>query len=482
MIKWLFLIFVPLTFARTKPQTFELDGLPIQMEWFDVDGDGYSDLVALMLLTKTEGQMDTYFDGGSLRGFYHDETVKEKYLITLLNRNGAWEEGARIDLKRETVLGFSLRRETTVELLLWRRDALVRHAWQDGAWDPKQRYQTPGILATQSASMKEFPFWQQTRNGGFWLVPDLDGIHQVSEHGASQFIAYPELAFSDNRSGQSHRIQLAMPAFFSLDREAGPEMVFQGEDRAMGWHLGESTPAFSGLAEGHLVDVNGDGMADLVRSEEVGDIDKIKDLPKITSRVQTFLAREPLVFPLEPDHEQILPGMILTNGDSDIQLAEPFLDMNGDGRADMLGMAIKLSIFKMVKAAATGRLKIKFLLSLNLQKDDGSFRTLAGGPFEMIWKLNIRRLKMPEFAQLVSDFDGDGWIDIMVEKDSKVEITPVVSEGIRHDRKTTHKLPKQLREPDQVFGKDLNNDGSAEIVMIKLIGGKTRIGVLEVGK
>jgi len=59
-----------------------LQGLPIQMEWVDLDEDGDLDLVALMLESETQAFVDTYLDGGSLRGTYAEETTKKKTLIT----------------------------------------------------------------------------------------------------------------------------------------------------------------------------------------------------------------------------------------------------------------------------------------------------------------------------------------------------------------------------------------------------------------
>ncbi|MDJ0838051.1 MAG: hypothetical protein QNK37_16165 [Acidobacteriota bacterium] len=465
-----------------------LDGLPLQMAWGDIDGNGHKDLVALMILTQTEGQVTTYFEGETLRGMYRDETVVEKYLVTVLNNGDKWEATWRLKLGRENIPGFALQEAPDAQLLLWRGNALVRHKWENGQWDPKQRFKTPGLLATTGVSMKDFSFWHRTAAGDYWFVPDLDGMHFIHAggEGMPQFVEYPELAVDGNTTrGNSweregdHQVRLNMPQFLSVDRDKGAEMVFQGNERAMGWRLGETQPTFDGVAKGTLVDLNGDGMADLIQAEEEGEVDKLRDLPKMKTRIRTFLATSPLNFPAQPNHEQVVPGMVLTENDSDIELAEPFLDINSDGRADLVGIAVKLTMFRVIRAVATGRLRIKFLMHLTLQEDDGSFRTLAGGPFEMTWKLNIRRLKMPHLAQLAADFDGDGWMDIMLEKGNRLEVTPVTRNGLQNTRLWKQKIPNKLRDPDQVFGRDLNGDKKAEFIFLKTGGGKTTIAALE---
>jgi len=461
-----------------------LEGLPRQLAWADVDGDGNRDLVALMMKVQTEGQVTTYYEDGTLHGVYEDETVTEKVLVTRLYRRHGWVEVAPIELGRDAVLGFEVvEDETNGGLLLWRERALVRYNLRDDGWAPVQRIETPGFLARGGVSMESFPFWQIRDDRAYWLVPDLDGLHMVPGHrpSATVFVPYPDLAIESDEDDQgAHTLTLDVPALIPLDRDPIPELVFQGSDRAMGWRIGEPEPAFSGLAEGILIDLDGDGMADLIRAEEEGEVERLRDLKKMRTRIQTHIARAPLDFPDRPSHEQVVPGIVLTENETDIELAEPFLDINGDGRADLVGIALKLTVFKLIKAAATGRLRVKFLMHLTVQKPDGTFETLAGGPFEMVWQLNIRRLELPALAQLTADFDGDGWVDILMEKGKRYEITKVTAAGIGAAPAWKGKLPRSVRDPDQIYGRDLDGDGRAELIAIVLTGRETRIAVLEV--
>ncbi len=469
-----------------------LDGLPLQVEWFDVDGNGLEDMVALMLLTQTDGQIETFFDDGKLRGIYKDQTIKEKYLTTWLQAEGQFKEANRIPLGRKTILGFALEQNKPARLMLWQGESLVFHQWTENQWRAGRALGTPGLLAGEAGHLGQFPFWQVTNRGSYWLVPDLDGLHVIfpADTEKNSFLPYPDFALENNNNGghrdnsarHRHRIELAMPTLVDLDGDGVGEITFQGERQGIGWRLGEKEPAFRGEAIGQLMDMNGDGLADLVRAEEEGDVEKLRDLPKVTSRIKIYLAGEPFIFSSQPDREQVVPGYLLDAGDTEIAMPNPFEDINSDGRPDAVGFAFKLSFFQIARVATTGRMTMKFLMSLSRQMEDGRFEPLAGGPFEMTWKINLRRLRMPSFAQMTADFDGDGWIDILLEKKSKLHITPVNQAGFQRQKKWVFKIPSALRDPAQVFGRDVNGDGKAEFILMKVKGHATLLAALEHAK
>lgn len=464
-------------------QNIKLEGLPLQLDWVDVNGDGRVDLVALMLKTTTDGNMTTWYEDNALRGLYQDETQKEKILVTVLNNPDGWQERHVLNFGVEPVLGFSAR-GVTGDLYLWRDRALFQYRWENGGWDPKKKVDVPGILGAGGGSMKAFPFLQYgAQQEPWWIVPDIDGLHMVPLNDAinTVHVPYPEDLLDSETDDGVHRLELTVPSFWPVNREPAPELVFQGPEHIIAHRLGAPKADYGSDRSGTLVDINGDGMVDLVETDDV-DVDRMKDLATVQTTMRTYLARGPLDFAATPDLEQSVPGFLIEENDSDIKLAEPFLDINGDGKADIVGIAVKLNMFKVLSAVATGRLRIKFLLHLCVQEEDGRFRPLAGGPFPLIWKLNIRRLRMPELAQIAADFDGDGWVDILLDKDKRIEITPVTAKGIHYDRVIKMKLPKNLRDPDQLMGRDLNGDGKAELILVKLGSGKTEVGVLEVSK
>jgi len=469
--------------AKRVNTQLALPGLPLQIDWADINQDGRLDLHALMLISQTIGEVDTYFEGGQLRGLYEDETHKEKYFITYLRTDTGWQETARIELGQANTLAFALDLETPAKLNLWTQQGMTRYRWESNGWKAFSFGKTPGLLASAPVSLSQFSFWHHTEDGPFWVVPDLAGVHliQPEREFAQRLLPYPDNTIErDTYNDHYHSRTLQLPRILNIDGKPGSELVFVGKDKAIGYALDQQEPMANSRMEGTLIDLNGDGLADRLTAKENDDIDRLKDLPKVTSSVKTYLATAPLTFESTPNTEQDLAGFLVQGNDSDIQLAPPFSDINSDGRLDLAGIAIKLSVWQITKLVAIGRLKIKFLLHLHLQEHDGTFRTLANGPYVMTWKLNIRKLKLPEFAQIAADYDGDGWWDILKVGDSKIEITPVTDKGFQNDAVRKQSIPRAFRKSDQAFGRDLDNDGRAEIIFIKLTGNQTQIGIMEV--
>jgi len=65
-----------------------------------------------------------------------------------------------------------------------------------------------------------------------------------------------------------------------------------------------------------------------------------------------------------------------------------------------------------------------------------------------------------------------------MEKGHKLEITPLGEGGIAMDRQWTLRIPKTMRDPDQVYGQDVDGDGAAEFVVMKTRGAHTAFAVL----
>ena len=469
--------------AKKVDSQISLPGLPLQLDWADIDQDGRLDLHALMLISQTVGEVDTYFEGGQLRGLYEDETHKEKYFVTYLQTDSGWRETARIELGQANLLGFALDEASQPSLNIWTQEGMTRYRWEEGHWKAFGFGKTPGLLASAPVSLSQFQFWHSTGKGPYWMVPDLAGIHLIEPNRdfAQRMLPYPENTIErDTYNEHYHSRTLQLPQILNIDGKQGDELVFTGSGRAIGYAFGQTGPIANARFEGTLIDLDGDGLADRLQVKENDDIERLKDLPKVTSNIQTFLATGPLTFQETPNTDQDLAGFLIQNNDSDIQLAPPFSDINSDGRLDLAGIAIKLSVWQITKLVAIGRLKIKFLLHLHLQETDGTFRTLANGPYVMTWKLNIRKLKLPEFAQIAADYDGDGWWDILKVGDSNLEITPVTSKGFQNQAVRSLKIPRAFRKSDQAFGRDLNHDGKAEVILIKLTGGQTQIGIMAV--
>jgi len=450
-----------------------LPGQPLQLEWVDINSDRQLDLVALMLVTTTNDSIETYYSGGTLRGIYEEETEQQKILLTYLSSEQGWQEAGRLDLTGEPIHGMTPDPSAPGKLIVWRDDRLESWTWQQ-EWQDETLATSPRLILDSGLSNPDTPFWVQAKSGSLWLVPDVHGLHLIGS--SSDFIAYPDL--DTELDPRYQRVTIPMPRLLLLDGDAVPEIVFPAGGNRIRARWLESQRVREAEYDGDLFDLNGDQRVDLIQVQE-SDIDGPRDLDDVTSHVKVYHARRPLEFPDQPDYESDVNGFVINTDDGEgPRMTNPYFDVNGDGLMDIAGVGIKMSLFQIAKLVSIGRMKLTFLLYIHVQQPQGGFRLLPGGPHKMKWKLNIRRLSLPEFAQLTADFNGDGWTDIYSVGDKRIEIIPLSESGHGTDDSWRVKLPKPIREPDEVFGRDLDQDGKAELVVIKLNGNTTTVGIL----
>lgn len=481
-MKFLIFIFLSTNFLFASEGILRLRGLPLQADWHDIDGDGVLEYTALMLESQTNGQVETFYENGSLKGRYEDVTTHAKYLVTYDFKDGSWLEAARLDLGKTKVLGFHLSRKHPGTLLLWQLEGLTVRRYER-QWEIDKTIPAPSPISAAIGEIDNYTFILEDEQGLFWLPPDDLGIHVIPvDGGEPRFIRYPD-GFTQNQvKGGFQKLSFYLPKVMRFGRESGSCFVFNRNGEIIAKSIHDNTFYQRTEAMGLLVDLDHDGLPDLLDADETTDVDGLKDIKKVQTNLKVYHAEAPLVFPEEPHSQQWLPGFIIANDEDDMVFDDPFLDLNGDHRTDLAGIAIKLSWFQIVRMVSTGSMRMTFLLSLHQQNEDGTFSTLAGGPFEMSWKLNLRKLKLPELAQIGADFTGDGWVDILMPDDKKPFITPVDAAGFRHEHQIKIKLPKEMRDPDQLSGEDIDGDGKAELIVVKIADGLTKTAIIEVSK
>lgn len=459
--------------------TIDLEGHPLRLLWHDLNGDERLDLVALMVRSQSVGEIDAFFAQGDLIGNYSETTFKDRYLQVYIQSDEGWIPRPSVSFDQDPVYAIYADKSQPGMIWIWLNDGLQSWTWAGDHWDQVLIHPTPQLQSPVPLASYELPLLVPSPSGPQWLIPDLEGIHMVgTDH---RFLSYPahsvDTSGSMNQAAQS--ITITLPRLLQVDADPYPDLVFRSRSHHSVFRLSDLNETEI-ESEGTLFDLNSDGLADRIEVEEVDNVDGPRDLPKMKSIIRAYLADGPLSFPNEPNVEQEVPGIVFSTEDMPLKITDPFFDINNDGLMDLAGIALKLSFFQIAKVMTLGRMKITFLMHLSIQLENGRFHTLAGGPFEMVWKLNLRNLSMPDFGQITADFDGDGWLDIFTVDDKKVTVVPVTMSGLQTKGSYSAKIDKSLRDPDVYIGKDLNADGRSELILAVFSDSHTRIGVMEV--
>lgn len=457
-----------------------LQGIPLQMDWVDVNGDGRQELVALMRVVSTQAEVDTYLVGQSLRGLYEEKAVQESYLVTCEMRGDRWEEVWRKDLGRRDVIGFVVEKAPDARLHLWDEAGMANYAWQRGGWVLHGTTGYPERLLSVRSAFSQFPFWVGKGDEARWLIPDAHGIHVVGQ--ATEWLPYPWPAESRvDRNRGMHLLTVPLPDLLDVDHMGQWDLVFShGEEKTV-VDLAQLNVSRSIEQPGRLRDMDGDGLADLVVMETRDeDLESMRDLRHLQSRLQVFIAREAFQFSARPDVEQTIQGLAIESEDG-LSLPSAFLHLDGDSRVDLASVAIKLSALQVAKLVSLGRMKITFLLFLYRQDEAGRFQMVGQEPFDVEWRLNVRRLSLPAFPQLLADLNGDGTKDLFVRDKRQIRIHPITDQGIDEHGQTRVEIPRVMMEPTEILASDLDGDGSDELLVLRVDRMRTFLKVLRGG-
>ena len=464
--------------------SIDLQGLPLQIEWHDLNSDGLLDLTVVVIKTETVGNFSTFYQEGSLRGVYEDTTSQSFFLRTWLKGPEGFKEAPARPLENGFV-AFILKGN---DLFLWQNENHLEVLnFGAGEW---QSTRVVSTSVTHAYNGNEFNFIWSVNGRNFWMLPDLSGLTLLDcEQPMMQYLPFfDSMIRNQGQEGTGQVFQVPLPVAMDVTGDGRDDLVFTMGDQRWIWHADEEPDErtepiklsfFPADLKGMLVDLDGDKKHELISIEaEDDDIEKLKDLKKIKSKISVYRADQPLNFGTKPSIEQSLQGFFVPEGEDDFFLLNPFQDINSDGLMDMASFGFKLSYLQVARVATTGKMKVTFLLELHIQQPNGRFKTLPGGPFEMSWTLDLRKLRMPEFGQLTADFNADGWIDMMTVSEKKVSLNLLSAKGYG-DKPLSVKFPGSFLEPDQVFGRDLNADSLAEIILMKITGNSGHLAILE---
>jgi len=498
--------------------SLDLPGPPARVLPWDLNGDGRQDLVVVVAYTEIEEVGEDFIE----------EMVQISRVIpTLFDRrevraylavdDGGYElAGEPLELPLR-VLHMEVG-AAGLGVIALTDDGIARLRFDSGA---------PGQVAMRlEPAIADPPLLARTRRfyADLELVHDLDGdgIEDVLVPGSeaptvylgttsglsttpTQRIWLPPIA---DREGERTRRSYPLPEVVEVNGDGLPDLVFAGLENGrapIDVYLGSGGGRFRPLREEALDchdrqsdlrlgvddpgawpwprdltafgDLDGDGRAEVVTSIEKSRGDSLrKEMKDAKKPIQTFGFHElgdDLTVDADPYFEMKVIGHSMEGSfddDDDDESGSPFefeqfIDLDGDGRKDLITVTLDFSIFQVVKILATKKIGIGLNFHVYAQQADGSFREVPDLDLSEKLKLDLNDLKIGRFAQFAGDFDGDGRQDFVHLGRGKVITVHRGQPGCVYpkDPDLVIELEEEPARLDLVRIEDLDGDGRSDI-------------------
>lgn len=213
-------------------------------------------------------------------------------------------------------------------------------------------------------------------------------------------------------------------------------------------------------------DLDGDGRAELVTSEEV-DTGKseLKQAKRPTLRYRFHHLKD--LVPEAAYRTVEIVGHAFDVDDEDLFDIAAFQDLDADGRKDLVTVTIDFSMWQILKIMATKRLTLGLEFHVYHQGTDGDFTEVQDLDLAEKLKIDLNDLRIGRFAQFAGDFDGDGRADFVHLGRGKTVTIHRGREGAHYPKNPDLSIPLEAPIEDlaQVRVDDLDGDGRADLAI-----------------
>ncbi len=327
------------------------------------------------------------------------------------------------------------------------------------------------------------------------MLPAEDGValYRGSASGPSTHAA-ERLAMPDDRRGRDSTPwrRYSLPRLEDLDGDRLPDLfVITGNDSNPSVHVmkGQGEARFAPprvlhpLCDAakklgrsseltHFGDITGDGLAEVVTSTEQGDDDDGLDearQPHFTYRFHH--TRPDLSVEPQPYLEMDVLGYPFGAGILSMFDGSPFIDLDKDGRKEIVTITLDFSMWQAVRILTTKRFGMGLDFQLWSQGAEGTFTKVTGLDLSEKLLLDFNDLKLPRMGHFSGDFNGDGIRDfIHLGRGSKVTVHHG-QPGSRfpHKPDLTIDIGDELQDVALARVADLDADGRSDLSITRMV-------------
>ena len=224
----------------------------------------------------------------------------------------------------------------------------------------------------------------------------------------------------------------------------------------------------------HFGDLDGDGVAEYVTEESLGDEDagwrkEVKQAKRPPRRYRLHRSERHLNMATDPYESFEALGYGLDLSDSDIKLPGGFQDLDGDGRQDLVTLTLDFSLLQAVRIMTTQRIGLGLDFHVYCQDKQGRFQEVTGMDLSGKFKINLKNLQLGQLSQFEGDFDGDGRIDFLQVGRGRTVTIHRGQDGCRYPAQPdlSIKLAAPPVDLSLVQVDDLNADGLSDLMVIQ---------------
>ncbi len=430
---------------------------------FDMDGDGLKDIVAVSL------------SGDGKKGF------KRAVEIFYQKKNG------RFAVKAD--LGWDMDRQAAVfdvgevagdgkgSVCYLAPDGMYCYPPEKSGYSkkPARLIRADNIFTgSDPADMPRHNFLYKDEKGrAMALVPGISGLGvYVMSKGAFARISEPELPVTTNFTGGgasdgdasltvSHRLPVVRVKGF--DRPSASDIIMNWEDNALVYlggadgYSGKADLSFApGLVEQPVddpmegawllpADVDGDGRTDFVVTKKTGGVAHTRSL------IFIYLRAPGGGFPEKPSHTIITEGVV----------GPRFVDLNGDGRLDILLPSIKVGVSNFINMLTSGTVNVE--IDIYMQDGKGVFPDRPNRTKSVSFKLDLKNLTRAAPVMETGRFtNGAGYGLAVVSDEDTLSLYLPDRYSVLSDRPG---LKLEAEAPTGLLVDDLNGDGMDDLIL-----------------